>query len=372
MNKTRLILVGGFLGSGKTTLLWETASRLMNRGNKVGLITNDQAPELVDTAILKKKDMKVAEVSGSCFCCNFDGFVQALNDVRKEADADFVIAEPVGSCTDLSATILQPLKKNMNRDLIVSPLSVLADPKRLSEILDGKTAGLHKSAAYIYQKQLEESDLIVITKSDLIDSEKIENLIVKTKKKFPNSDVFSISTKTGDGLEQWLNEVLTRNDTGKRLVEVDYTIYAEGEAVLGWLNATLELQRKNTDWDDVVIQLMKTLNKTFEEEQTAVGHIKMILDNSKNYFSANLTGTGDTLVFSGKSGISDRAKLTINARVETTPASLEKTVRKVISEVLNGEIMVNEQAWKCLSPGKPEPTFRFNYVVPNDLILPKN
>lgn len=53
MKQTRLILVGGFLGAGKTTLLWETAVRLMNKGLRVGLITNDQAPELVDSELLK-------------------------------------------------------------------------------------------------------------------------------------------------------------------------------------------------------------------------------------------------------------------------------------------------------------------------------
>ena len=70
MKQTRLILVGGFLGAGKTTLLWETAVRLMNKGLRVGLITNDQAPELVDSELLKLSDLRVAEVSGSCFCCN--------------------------------------------------------------------------------------------------------------------------------------------------------------------------------------------------------------------------------------------------------------------------------------------------------------
>ena len=48
----RLILVGGFLGAGKTTLLWEAAKQLSSRGLKVGLITNDQAPDLVDTSLL--------------------------------------------------------------------------------------------------------------------------------------------------------------------------------------------------------------------------------------------------------------------------------------------------------------------------------
>lgn len=81
----RLILVGGFLGAGKTTMLWETAQRLAGRGLRVGLITNDQAPELVDTAFLSRGDVKVAEVDGSCFCCNFQGLLGAMSKVRAEA-----------------------------------------------------------------------------------------------------------------------------------------------------------------------------------------------------------------------------------------------------------------------------------------------
>mgnify|MGYP002228609459 CR=1 FL=1 len=146
------------MGAGKTTLLWETAVRLMNKGLRVGLITNDQAPELVDSELLKLSDLRVAEVSGSCFCCNFNGFTDAIKEIRAEASADVIIAEPVGSCTDLSATIMQPLKQYWNTELKISPLTVLADPNRLVSILNGGNGGVDPDAAYIYKKQLEESD----------------------------------------------------------------------------------------------------------------------------------------------------------------------------------------------------------------------
>jgi len=51
-NNVKIILAGGFLGAGKTTLLWKASQYLMERGKKTGLITNDQAPELVDSALL--------------------------------------------------------------------------------------------------------------------------------------------------------------------------------------------------------------------------------------------------------------------------------------------------------------------------------
>jgi len=91
MKTTRLILAGGFLGAGKTTLLWNVAQKLMKQGLRVGLITNDQAPELVDSALLSLNDLKVAEVSGSCFCCNFNGFTEAIQNILMDSQKRFKI-----------------------------------------------------------------------------------------------------------------------------------------------------------------------------------------------------------------------------------------------------------------------------------------
>ncbi len=71
MKTTHLILVGGFLGAGKTTLLSQAAKRLGQRGLRVGLVTNDQAANLVDTSVLREAAAAVEEVPGGCFCCRF-------------------------------------------------------------------------------------------------------------------------------------------------------------------------------------------------------------------------------------------------------------------------------------------------------------
>ena len=119
MNQTQLILVGGFLGAGKTTLIGRVAQRLAEQGKRVGLITNDQATGLVDSQLLRQGEWSVAEVAGSCFCCNFNGFIDAVKKVGVEGCADVVFAEPVGSCADLSATILQPLKQHWRSEVRV-------------------------------------------------------------------------------------------------------------------------------------------------------------------------------------------------------------------------------------------------------------
>ena len=363
MKTTRLILVGGFLGSGKTTLLWEAAQHVMQKGQRVGLITNDQAPDLVDTAILSRDEVKVAEVNGSCFCCNFPGLIAATQKLRKDTEADVIIAEPVGSCTDLSATIVQPLKEKLRGELLVSPLTVLADPVRLSDILNGGNAGLHPSAAYIFSKQLEESDLILITKTDLVSAEELALLKEKTQLHFPDSEVMTVSSVTGEGLEEWLNKVQNSVDAGKRLVEVDYDVYAEGEAVLGWLNSTIELTGNAVDWDVFASELMQSLSRQFDSLEASVGHVKILIESGDKYIVSNLTGLNKTLTFRQSAGTGDTARLTVNARVEMSPKTLENIVRTTLDTITGTSISKKIVALRCLSPGRPNPTYRFDHIV---------
>jgi len=365
MKKTRLILVAGFLGAGKTTLLWEAAQRIMDDGKRVGLITNDQAPDLVDTAILSRNEVQVKEVSGSCFCCNFNGLINSMKEVRNSANADVIIAEPVGSCTDLSATIVQPLKEKMGSEFLISPLTVLADPERLEDILKGGSAGLHPSAAYIFRKQLEESDIILISKTDQLKPDELALLKEKVKLNFPDADVMTISAVSGEGIGEWLNEVTRRTDSGKRIVEVDYDLYAEGEAVLGWLNTTIELGGDPTNWDDLARNLMQELSQQFDRLKASVGHLKIILESGENYLIANLTGLNSTLKFRGLAGISTKARLTLNARVEMSPGELEQIVRMTLSNYSKDNLTANIRALRCLSPGRPNPTYRFDHIIRN-------
>jgi len=125
----------------------------------------------------------------------------------------------------------------------------MADPVRLKDILNGGKAGLHPSVAYIFKKQLVEGDIILISKTDLLTAEELTLLKKKTKISYPNTAIKSISVATVDGMGNWLNEVLSRSDTGNNLVEVNYDVYAEYEAVMGLLNSTFELNGSSVDWD---------------------------------------------------------------------------------------------------------------------------
>jgi hypothetical protein len=96
----------------------------------------------------------------------------------------------------------------------------------------------------------------------------------------------------------------------------------------------------------------------------SVGHVKVLVESGDKYVVANLTGKSDTLTFRQSAGTSDNARLTLNARVEMTPELLEKIVKSTLQEISGKSVTQKVLAHRCLSPGRPNPTFRFDHVVP--------
>src|ERR1700733_15239064 len=124
MTKARYIMVGGFLGAGKTTALVRLAEKLQREGRSVGLITNDQSVGLVDTVLLASHDLPVEEITGGCFCCRFTSLTEAAEKLTKSDRPEVFLAEPVGSCTDLTATVSYPLRRMYGNDFSIAPYTV--------------------------------------------------------------------------------------------------------------------------------------------------------------------------------------------------------------------------------------------------------
>src|SRR3982750_2223384 len=124
----RYIMIGGFLGAGKTTAVGKLARRLSDEGYRVGLITNDQGRNLVDTTMLRAQGFATEEIPGGCFCCRFNSLVDAAERLTESTRPEVFIAEPVGSCTDLAATVTYPLRRMYQDNFTVAPISVLVDP----------------------------------------------------------------------------------------------------------------------------------------------------------------------------------------------------------------------------------------------------
>src|SRR5262249_16550330 len=249
-----------------------------NRGQRVGLVTNDQAQDLVDTTSLRAQGFPVEEVAGACFCCRFDdliGKVQALDAGQRP---DVILAEPVGRCTDLVATVGQPLKDLYGTGFQVAPYAVLFKPSHGLRILRNEpNAGFSPKAAYIFRKQLEEADAILINRIDELQPTNLSELADLLEKQFPATPVLPVSAKAGQGFDA-LTELLDQDGNfGRKILDIDYDTYAEGEAELGWLNGTVTVRSTGTfDLNRLLLDVVTRLRDAFRREGAEVAHLKAI------------------------------------------------------------------------------------------------
>ena len=91
-----------------------------------------------------------------------------------------LLAEPVGSCTDLVATVVLPLQQLLGDRFELAPFGVLLKPSHGRRILSSGTenplSGFSPQAEYIFRKQLEESDYLMIGRSDQLSDDDVQSL----------------------------------------------------------------------------------------------------------------------------------------------------------------------------------------------------
>ena len=365
MSKTRYIMIGGFLGAGKTTAILKIAERLRDRGLRVGLITNDQSYGLVDTKMLSAHGFAVEEITGGCFCCRFNSLVEASERLSAETTPDVFIAEPVGSCTDLKATVDYPLRRIYGSEYAIAPLSVLVDPTRAARVLGLETGkSFSEKVIYIYGKQLEEAEIIVINKADLLSPEQLESLKSALTARYPQAHLQVVSARTGQGMEEWIERVVDQSPKTAGAMDVDYVEYADGEALLGWLNATIDLESEAPfDGNALLLTLAGQIQSRLRDQSAEVAHLKMTLtpgQGGNDLAVANLvTGDGAAELSHRLQEELESGQLILNLRAEADPDLLRQTVLAVIRDVSTSTgVDATVAHLEHFRPGKPRPTHR--------------
>ena len=362
MKPIRFLMVGGFLGAGKTTTIGRLASHYVAQGLNVALVTNDQAYNLVDTHTLRAQEFQVGEVPGACFCCKFDDLIDTVGSLSDEKTPDIVIAEPVGSCTDLVATVIEPMRELFGDRFEMGPLVVLLKPVHGKKILaEEKGKGFSPKAEYIFLKQLEEADAIAINKIDRLSEADQTNLLQLVTKRFPDVSVFGISARDGIGFDQFVSAANSEPKRRNKMMEMDYKTYAEGEAELGWLNCQTRAQSDaKFDLDDLVLKLVQGIGAELNEAGLEVAHLKVLGQTLNDAAVANLVGSAVESELSLASEIkTQEADLLVNARVAASPDELEQIVNSVTSQLAQqSQIELTVGSMQSFRPGKPEPTHR--------------
>jgi G3E family GTPase len=364
-------MVSGFLGAGKTTTLQIVGEKLIEQGYTVGMITNDQASGLVDTSILDQTDGEVVEIPGGCFCCNFEQLLKAAMTIKTE-DVDILLTEPVGSCTDLVATVINPLRKMYADEFTVAPLTAILDPARVQSYLTDDATALPDEVEYIFRMQVEEADVIVLNKIDTLSDDETARVVGKLRDRVGDRPVIPISATRQDGIDTWLSVIFDSVDTdsevdidegvmteGRALTEIDYDTYAEGEAKLGWVNMTVSLDGP-VDGAQFQSELMDHLQQTLRATGIEIAHLKFSLAADDALRHANLTATEGEPRYSGADlGTITDGRLVLNARAVGDPGEIRTIATDAINETATStDVSVTIEEEQAFRPEYPEPAHR--------------
>jgi G3E family GTPase len=352
---TRIAIIGGFLGAGKTTLITRIAKSIQESGRNVGIIMNDQGVDLVDSQYSCSQGLDTCDVQGGCFCCRFPDFMNNAENLIRKSKPEFILAEPVGSCTDLLATVIGPLKVVYAEKFSVAPLIIMVDASRIvTEGISDETLG-----GFLRKHQIQEAEYVVLSKSDLIMPKDVMRIKVAIQDVNDGARVIPYSAISDEGYGQILKVIDSKATSNRSPKDIDYELYAQAEAELGWYNGKFEfLAQERVDSYDLATKILKSIGS--EYDPTGIAHAKLFIESETNAVKMSQVGSNLTVdLVKGSRYSQGEVKLFVNARIVSSPERLKETVRRSVEEGIKGMgFEVEKFKDDCFSPSPPRPYYR--------------
>ncbi len=355
----QLHIVGGFLGSGKTTAIAAQAKQLLADGLKVGVVTNDQGKYLVDTAFFELANVPTVEVTGGCFCCNYDDLEERLANLQAASQPDVIFAESVGSCADVVATVVKPLLTLGKNGIKPTSFSVFTDGRLLRQRLLDLPMPFSDDVVYIFDKQIEEAGLLVVNKVDLMDATAVAETIALAQEKYPEKQIHPQISFDADSVRAWFKQLET-SSISSATVAIDYARYGAGEAELAWLDEFVTVRVPDGAGRNLCIQLLTQIINAVHQENWTIGHLKFMVSDGQTHTKISfptLDGTNWQPQLPDLAG--NKLELLINARVAASAEKLQAVVQRVFETAQHTmNISYHTEQQSSFHPGYPSPTHR--------------
>ena len=194
-NKLPVTVLSGFLGAGKTTVL----SHILNNreDKKVAVIVNDMSEINIDSEIiqnevsLNRSEEKLIEMSNGCICCTLrEDLLLEVTNLAKQGRFDYLVIESTGiseplpvaetfTFADEEGISLSDIASLDTMVTVVDSVNFLKDYEEAKYLKDaGESLGEddERSVAVLLVDQVEFADLILLSKTDLVNSDEIKRL----------------------------------------------------------------------------------------------------------------------------------------------------------------------------------------------------
>lgn len=160
-------IITGFLGAGKTTFL----NALIQHGKpeRYAVIENEFGKESIDGQLVLGADAGIFELNNGCLCCTLnDDLVELLTRLSKESGTfDELIIETTGIADPATVALPFLTDQIVSRYYKLDRVICLVDARHIAkELADTDEA----------RKQISFSDVLLITKTDLVTGAELEDV----------------------------------------------------------------------------------------------------------------------------------------------------------------------------------------------------
>ena len=177
--KTRVILLSGFLGAGKTTLLKRILSWESDLADTVVLV-NEFGDVGIDGALLKDSGSDVVELTSGCICCTLSAdLYQSLARIRQQFSPRRIFIEASG-VADPVTTAAVISERDLARYMVLS---------KIVTVLDADFWAAREAFGTLFYNQLEMADLILLNKVDLLEDGQAVRFLNEIHHTLPGSQV---------------------------------------------------------------------------------------------------------------------------------------------------------------------------------------
>jgi G3E family GTPase len=217
-NKTKILLITGFLGSGKTTLLKNILSWEADLSGTV-VIVNELGKVGIDGALLQKSGSDVIELTSGCICCTMKlGLIDTLKDVWQRFHPERILLEATGVAEPNSvASVLQDevLKRVMEIRSIIT-------------VLDIRFWMGRDRLGTFFMNQLKQANLILLNKIDTAEMAAVPKVLKEIHEALPGSKTVPTTFCEVDPEILWVGD--HGKTTGEELFEYYRPILASRTA----------------------------------------------------------------------------------------------------------------------------------------------